>query len=121
MLGLVRTDREASVRQAAIEGLPAGLSDARMDVFLAVIAGDPQPSVRKASLAYLSEDARGDMRLQAECKRLVGDQTQDRELRLLANAILRDSRAQDPGATPTDPNAKPNETELDRSLPPKGR
>lgn len=121
VLGLVRTDREAAVRQAAIEGLPAGLSDARMDVFLAVIAGDPQPSVRRASLAYLSEDARGDMRLQAECKRLVGDETQDRELRLLANAILRDSRAQDPGATPVDPDAKPNETELDRSLPPKGR
>lgn len=119
VLGLVRTDREAAVRQAAIEGLPAGLSDARMEVFLAVIAGDPQASVRRASLAYLSEDARGDMRLQAECKRLVGDETQDRDLRLLANAILRDSRPQDPALA--DPNAKPNETELDRSLPPKGR
>ncbi|MEK7866234.1 MAG: hypothetical protein AAB434_06085 [Planctomycetota bacterium] len=120
VLGLARTDREAAVRLAAIEGLPAGLSDGRMEVFLAVIAGDPDPVVRRASLAYLSEDARGDMRLKAECERLVGDETQDRQLRLLAGAILRDARPVDPSA-PLDPDAKPNETDLDRSLPPTGR
>ncbi|GEM_PF-3320793 len=121
VLGVARTDREAAVRQAAIEGLPAGLSPKRMDVFLAAIAGDVEPAVRRAALAYLSEDARGDQRLQVECKRLVGDETQDRQVRLLAGAILRDARPVDPAAAPQDPDAKPNETELDRSLPPTGK
>lgn len=121
VLGLARKDREAAVRQAAVEGLPAGLSKDRMDVFLAVIAGDPHPPARRAALAYLSEDARGDERLATECKRLVADETQDREVRLLASAILRDARQLDPSAAPEDPDAKPNDSELDRSLPPPGK
>ncbi len=121
VLDRVRSDREATVRRAALEGLPAGLSKERMDVFLAAIAGDADPSVRRAALAYLSEDARGDERLAVEAKRIVGDEAQDRQVRLLASAILRDARRGDAVADPTDPQAKPNDSDLDRSMPPAGR